>query len=81
MALSRRVTGQRRRTLGDAHLDTLTSRMGLTLAQAAAGDIGSAATELTAAIADAESTHGSRHPHTVALLECGRSIGLVRRAS
>jgi hypothetical protein len=46
-----------------------------------AGDIGPAATELTAAIADAESTLGPRHPHTTALLECGRSIGLVRRAS
>ncbi len=78
--LSQQVTAHRLRTLGATHLDTLTSRMGLTLAQAAAGDISSAASVLASALADAERAYGEKHPHTVALVECGRSIGLVPSA-
>lgn len=81
VALSGQVTEQRRRILGPTHLDTLTSRMGLALAQAAAGDVGAAVTVLTAAISESEQAHGSRHPHTTALIESGRRIGLLRRSA
>jgi len=81
VALSRRVTEQRRRVLGPTLLDTLTSRMGLALAHVSAGDVDAAVVELTSAISDSERTHGRRHTHTVALLESGRSSGLIRKAS
>ena len=79
VALSSLVTAQRTRVLGYDHPDTLTSRMGLALAQAAAGAVDSAYAVLTTAIVDAEETLGSRHRHTRALVECGRNSGLIRR--
>ena len=42
VALAKEVVVQRSRTLGPVHVDTLTSRMGLALALAAAGDMNSA---------------------------------------
>jgi hypothetical protein len=67
----------RRRVLGPAHPDTLTSRMGLALAEAAAGDMTAALTVLTAVINDAEQAYGTQHPRVVALHECGHTIGLI----
>lgn len=78
VALSEQVTAQRLAVLGPTHLETLTSRMGLALAHAAAGDIGAAVSVLTTALRDCETTYGRRHPHTVALLDAGRRIGLIR---
>ena len=70
---------QRSRTLGPNHVDTLSSRMGLALALAAAGDRTSARGLLASTMADAENTLGGGHEHTLALVECGRSHGLLRR--
>jgi hypothetical protein len=52
--------------------------MGLAAAEAAAGDLDVAFAILTAAIDDARRTHGPRHPHTIALIECADEIGLRR---
>ena len=42
--------------------------MGLALANAAMGDVATAAEEITAALGDAEQVHGTDHERTVALL-------------
>jgi hypothetical protein len=77
--LSGQVSVQRRRTLGAAHPDTLTSRMGLARAQAAAGDLEAATALLSAAVHDAEQALPPRHPHLTALVECAEAIGMTRR--
>jgi tetratricopeptide (TPR) repeat protein len=79
ISLAKQVVLQRSRTLGPTHVDTLSSRMGLALALAAAGDGISAHRMLTSTMNDAEETLGPDHPHTVALVECGESNGLLRR--
>jgi hypothetical protein len=53
--------------------------MGMVRARAAAGDLESATTELSAAMYDAEQALSPRHPHLAALLECAEAIGLARR--
>lgn len=77
--LAKQVAVQRSRTLGPAHVDTLTSRMGLALAMAAAGHLTTAHGLVASTMSDAESTLGAEHEHTLALLECGESNGLLRR--
>jgi hypothetical protein len=79
--LSAQVVALRTRVLGPQHPDTLTSRMGLLLAQAAAGDVESATAGLVSALTDAERALGLRHRHTLAIAECGSSIGLVHVTS
>jgi tetratricopeptide (TPR) repeat protein len=78
IALAKQVVVQRSRTLGSAHFDTLSSRMNLALALAAAGDVASAHRILASTMDDAEETFGARHTHTLVLLECGVSHGLLR---
>jgi hypothetical protein len=51
--------------------------MGLVLAEHAAGDVTEAVALLASAIDDAEKAFGPRHPRTIAILECGRSSGLI----
>ena len=51
----------------------------MVLAHSAAGENRSAMTLLDAAIDDAEQAYGARHAHTIALVECGRAIGLIRQ--
>jgi hypothetical protein len=75
--MSGKVALQRARRLGPTHPDTLTSRMGLALAHAAAGDVSSAHRLLAAALSDAEEAYGRRHANTLLLLECGHSWGLI----
>jgi hypothetical protein len=81
LELSGRVTAERRRTLGAAHPDTLTSRMGMALARGAAGDVESALTLLRAALKDAEHAYGSRSEHAIALRgNVGACLALLGRA-
>ena len=70
---------QRSRALGPEHADTLTSRMGLALAMAAAGHLTVAHGLVSSAMSDAETVLGVDHEHTLALLDCGESNGLLRR--
>jgi Tetratricopeptide repeat len=77
VALSKQVTAQRAHRLGPTDPETLTSRMGLIRAVAAAGDLTSAVALFTAALQDTEQTFGSQHRHTRAVLECGRSSGVI----
>ena len=77
--LAKQVAVQRSRTLGPAHVDTLTSRMGLALAMAAAGHLTTAHGLVASTMSDAEAALGADHEHTLALIECGESNGLLRR--
>lgn len=77
--LAKQVAVQRSRTLGPVHVDTLTSRMGLALAMAAAGHLTTAHGLVASTMSDAEATLGADHEHTLALIECGESNGLLRR--
>ena len=70
---------QRSRTLGPEHVDTLTSRMSLALAMAAAGHLTIAHGLVASTMSDAETALGADHEHTLALLDCGESNGLLRR--
>ena len=65
------VAVQRSRTLGPVHVDTLTSRMGLALAMAAAGHLTTAHGLVASTMSDAAATLGADHEHTLALIECG----------
>ena len=77
IALSHQVAEQRRRTLGSAHPDTLSSRLALALTLVeVTGDSERAMTLLTAAIDDAQRIHGPHHTHTIALLECRGALAL-----
>jgi Flp pilus assembly protein TadD len=77
--LSRQVTAQRAHRLGPTDPETLTSRMGLIRAVAAAGDLSSAVALFTSALQDTEQAYGPHHGRTRALLECGRSSGVIHR--
>ena len=79
VALAKQVVIQRSRLLGSTHTDTLSSRMGLALALAAAGEVSSAHRMLASTVNDAEEILGPEHPHTLVLLECAESNGLLGR--
>lgn len=82
--LSEQVCRSRERVLGPAHVDSLTSRMSLGLAHAAAGGVRKAVEVLSAALDDAVGTHGSLHPSSVTiragLARCLQEVGLCRSA-
>ena len=79
VTLAKQVAVQRSRMLGPEHVDTLTSRMSLALAMAAAGHLTTAHGLVASTMSDAEAALGADHEHTLALLECGESNGLLRR--
>ena len=79
VTLAKQVAVQRSRMLGPEHVDTLTSRMSLALAMAAAGHLTTAHGLVASTMSDAETALGVDHEHTLALLECGESNGLLQR--
>lgn len=65
--LSLQVSRVRERVLGRVHVDTLTSRMNLGLAYAAAGDVRTSVDVLWAALDDAIGTYGPLHPSSATI--------------
>ena len=81
LTLAKQVAVQRSRTLGPEHVDTLTSRMVLALAMAAAGRVRHRARPRRLHHDRRRGRIGANHEHALALLECGESNGLLRRRS
>ena len=75
--LYREALAVQRATIGDRHLDTLTSMGNLGLLHMAKGDIPAAELLLGEALQGSRETLGDRHPHT---LGCINNLGMLLKA-
>ena len=78
LEIAKRVVLARSRTLGPTHTDTLTSRLGLGLALAAAGETANAHRIVDKTLVDAREVLGVDDDHYLALVDCGFESGLLQ---